>query len=236
MTGEIVRSFLSGTTAWSSIGTAPASDPYLKANGAMFAALVNSAGAYASDLTSVEFGTVPLQDGGDLSTIFYYDFVFGTGTLTETSQSLGSVNCGSLTLSAGYTSALRCKLAVNVLTVTPLVSGSGRTVTAGGTVTLTGGAFGSSQCSNCKVQAVQAGSSTVQTLTVTSWTNTAISVKLPAGLTGLLTLTVVAATGPNSIGVVAETASTIAVTPTSLQFAYSMGEPNSDQAADRDHQ
>ena len=29
LTGQIVRSFLAGTTDWQSIGTAPASDPYL---------------------------------------------------------------------------------------------------------------------------------------------------------------------------------------------------------------
>ena len=223
LTGEIVRSFLSGTTAWSSIGTAPASDPYLSKNGAMFAALVAANGAYAADLSAVEWGTVGLQDGGDLGTIFYYDYIFGTGTfpLSLTSRSLGTQTCG-VALPLGYTSTERCKLATNIFSVTPLVSGSARVLTAGATVTLNGASFGM-QCNGCKVQAVPAGTSTVDTLTVTSWANTAISVKLPAGVTGLLTLQVLASAGSDSIGVMVAAPSTIAVTPASLQFAYTAG-------------
>src|SRR5699024_2827204 len=40
-TGQIVRSFLAGTNAWSSIGTTPATDVYLTTNGGTFFALVN---------------------------------------------------------------------------------------------------------------------------------------------------------------------------------------------------
>ena len=222
LTGEIVRSFLSGTTAWSSIGTAPASDPYLSKNGALYVALVGANGAYASDLSSVTFGNVGLQSGGDIGAIFYYDFVFGTGTLTAVSASLGSISYGTLALPVGYTSTERGKLSTNIFSVTPLVSGSGRVLTAGATVTLNGASFGT-QCSACKVQATPAGATTAQALSVTAWNNTAISVKLPAGVTGLLTLTVLAAAGTDSIGIIAETASTIAVTPASLQFAYTAG-------------
>jgi uncharacterized protein (TIGR03437 family) len=71
--------------------------------------------------------------------------------------------------------------------------------------------------------ATPAGSTTSQTLTVTSWQNTAISVKLPASLTGLVTLTVDAATGNDVIGIYSVSASTLAVTPASLQFGYTTG-------------
>ncbi|MGA2194246.1 MAG: hypothetical protein ABSH40_03170, partial [Bryobacteraceae bacterium] len=109
-TGAIVRSFLAGTTNWKSIGTAASSDPYLSRNGAMFFALVNSTGGYVTDMTGVTFGTVSLANGGDTGTIFYVDFVLGTGAFSVTSASLGSIGCGMWAEPAGYTSALRCKL------------------------------------------------------------------------------------------------------------------------------
>jgi len=223
LTGQIVRSFLAGTTDWSSIGTAPASDPYLSANGGMFFAMASSAGSYVSTLTSVVWGTVNLQNGGDTNTIFYTDVISGTGTFVATSQSLGSINCGSVTQVVGYSWALRCKLGAAIFSVTPLTGATGRVVTAGATVTLNGGNLGT-QCSGCQVQAYPQGSSTAQALTVASWTTTAISVKLPAGLTGLLTLKVIASGGAtDTIGIMTVAASTITAAPASLAFAYTAG-------------
>ncbi len=71
-TSQIIRSFLAGTTAWSSIGTSPASDRYLAKNGGMFFAFQAANGNYVQDLTQVAWGTVPLQNGGDSGTIFYH--------------------------------------------------------------------------------------------------------------------------------------------------------------------
>jgi uncharacterized protein (TIGR03437 family) len=221
-TGQIVRSFLAGTTAWSSIGNPPASDPWLKTYGGMFFALVNGSGNYVKDLSAVVWGTVPLESGADAGTIFYTDFDSGTGAYSATSQSLGATNCPSLALGPGYTSAVRCKIGAAVFSVTPLASTSPRVLSAGTTVTLNGANLGS-QCSGCQVQAYPAGSATAQALTVTSWQSQAISVKLPASLTGLLTLKVVATTGTDSIGIMAAAPSTIAVVPASLEFAYTAG-------------
>ena len=221
-TGQIVRSFLAGTTAWSSIGNPPASDPWLKTYGGMFFALVNGSGNYVQDLSAVIWGTVPLQNGADAGTIFYTDFDSGTGAYSATSQSLGTTNCPSLALGPGYTSAVRCKIGAAVFSVTPLASTSPRVLSAGTTVTLNGANLGS-QCSGCQVQAYPAGSATAQALTVTSWQSQAISVKLPASLTGLLTLKVVATTGTDAIGIMAAAPSTIAVVPASLAFAYTAG-------------
>ena len=222
-TGQIVRSFLAGTTAWSSIGTAPSSDPYLKTNGGMFFAMVNAAGNYVSDMSAVRWGTVTLQSSGYSGTIFYTDFASGTGTLMATSQSLGTFNCGSLAQAPGYSWAARCKIGAVVFSVTPLAGTSGRVLAAGTTVTLNGANLGS-QCSGCQVLAYPAGSSTAQALTVTSWQSSAISVKLPASLTGLLTLKVVAAGGAaDTIGIMAAAPTTIAATPASLEFAYTVG-------------
>ena len=226
LTGRIVRSFLADTTDWSSIGTAPAADPYLKSNGGMFFAMVNAAGNYVTDMSAVSWGTVALQTSGYIgysSTIFYTDFASGTGTLMATSQSLHTINCGSLAQAPGYSWAARCKIGAAVFFVTPLASTSGRLLSAGTTVTLNGGNLGS-QCSGCQVLAYPAGSSTAQALTVTSWTSSAISVKLPANLTGLLTLRLVASGGAaDTIGVMVTAPTTIAVTPASLEFAYTAG-------------
>jgi uncharacterized protein (TIGR03437 family) len=222
LTGRIVRSFLAGTTAWSSIGTVSTSDPYLAKFGGMYFALMNSAGKYVYDMSAVQWGAVPLVGGGDTGTIFYADLVAGTGPLTVSSQSLGQVSFNSLALAAGYTSAVRGKISATVSSVTPLASKSPQVVAAGTTVTLNGANLGS-QCGNCQVLATPAGASTAQALTVTSWQSSAISVKLPANLTGLLTLQVVASTGGDSIGIMAAAPSTIAVIPASLQFAYTAG-------------
>jgi uncharacterized protein (TIGR03437 family) len=222
LTGKIVRSFLAGTTAWSSIGTVSTSDPYLAKFGGMYFALMDSKGNYVKDLSGVSWGSVTLENGGDTNTIFYTDLASGTSAYTAASQSLGTVTCSTQTLALGYTSAQRCKIGAAVRSVTPLVSTSPQVVAAGTTVTLNGADLGS-QCSGCKVQATPAGASTAQALTVTSWQSSAISVKLPANLTGLLTLQVVASTGGDSIGIMAAAPTTIAVIPASLQFAYTAG-------------
>jgi uncharacterized protein (TIGR03437 family) len=224
-TGQIVRSFLAGTTTWSTIGNPPASDPYLSGYGGMFFAMVNSTASYVRDLTSVQLGSLALEDGGDTDIVYYIDLASGTGTLTATSQSLGSFSFSPpLVLAAGYTSAVRGKIGATIDSVTPLASTSPEVLTAGTTVTLNGTNFGS-QCNGCQVQATPQGASTAQALTVTSWKNTAISVQLPANLTGLLTLEVVAsqASGDDTIGIMVAAPSTIAVAPASLEFAYTAG-------------
>jgi len=219
-TGQIVRSFLAGTTAWSSIGNPAASDPWLKSYGGMYFALMDSKGNYVKDMSAVQWGGVTLQNGGDPNTIFYVDLVAGTGALTVSSTSQGTVNFNPLALALGYTSAVRGKIGATVSSVTPRASTSPQVVAAGTTVTLNGANLGS-QCGGCQVLATPAGASTAQALTVTSWQSSAISVKLPANLTGLLTLQVVAAsTGGDSIGIMVAAPSTIAVIPASLQFAY----------------
>jgi uncharacterized protein (TIGR03437 family) len=222
-TSQIVRSFLAGTTAWSSIGTAPTADRYLATNGGMFFAVQNTNASYVSDISQVSWGTVQLQQGNDTGTIFYADLVFGTGPFTATSASLQTISCGTVAATAGYFAATRCKLGPAIFSVTPLsTTAPGRTVTAGTTITLNGANF-SAQCGGCQVLATPAGGGAAQSLTVTSWQNQAISVKLPASLGGLLTLQVTALAGVDSIGIMVTGASTIAVTPASLQFAYTAG-------------
>lgn len=223
-TSQIVRSFLSGTQDWKTIGTSPTTDQYLSTNGGMFFALLNTSAAYASDVSQVLWGSLPLVNGGDTNTIFYQDFVKGTGTLQASSASLGQVNCGSYTQTFGFFSAVRCKENTTIVSIGPLLSSNAKLVSAGSTITINGNVFGVN-CNGCKVVATPAGSSTGQNLQIASWTNTTITATLPASMTGLVTITVVALAGTDFMPIMAAAASpaTITAAPTSLQFAYTTG-------------
>ncbi len=225
-TGIIVRSFLSGTTVWQSTGVVSTKDPWLSTKGGIIFGMQSQTGSFVSDLTSVSWGTVALTPGGDLDTIYYTDFVSGTGAYTATSSSLGAINCGSITQPLGYTVAARCKIDTAIFSVGPLItSESGRIVAAGGTITLTGNDF-QSQCNSCQVLAIPVGSTTQTALTITSWSNTAISATLPSSLTGMITIEVVAVPGTDAITIMAAVPTStpaLAATPTSLQFAYTSG-------------
>ncbi len=222
-TGEIVRSFLAGTTDWKSIGGTPATDPYLTTNGGLFFAVVNSADQYLTDVTQVEWGTVALLPGGDTGTIFFDDFIAGTGDFVITSTSAGTINCGTLAEALGYYSAARCKVSTVIISVGPLASVPGKEVVSGGMITVTGSGFGNQQCQGCLVLATPAGSTTGTPLQVSSWSNTSISANLPATYSGLITLSVQAAAGSDAMTLLVTSPSTIAVSATSLQFAYTAG-------------
>jgi uncharacterized protein (TIGR03437 family) len=231
-TGQIVRSFLSGTTAWQSIGNTMATDPYLSTNGGMFFSLLSSTGAYATDVTAVEWGTLVLTPGGDVAsnyggaaTIYYEDLVAGTGVFEATSTSLGSWNCGTWAEPLGYFSAYRCKIDATIFAVGPLITMSPLVVSSGGSITITGSDFASLCSSGCQVIATPASATTGTLLKVTSWSNTSITATLPASFSGFITLTVDAIPGSDSIAIMAAVPnpSTIAAAPTSLQFAYTAG-------------
>jgi uncharacterized protein (TIGR03437 family) len=222
-TGEIVRSFLAGTTDWQSIGGTPANDPWLSVDGGLFFGMENQTGSYVTDLTSVTWGSVALTAGGDTDIIFDTDFVSGTGDFVVASTSLGTIDCGGpLTAPVGYFTAARCKLDTAIYDVTPH-SAPGWTVSSGGTITLTGNDFGD-QCTSCQVVAIPVNSTTQTALQVSSWTNTAISAVLPASLTGLLTIQVTATPGIDAITIMAAPPSAaLAAAPSSLTFAYTAG-------------
>ena len=226
-TGLIIRSFLAGTTDWQSTtwSSTPSTDQYLSKNGAMYFAMVNTAGSYVSDLTGVTFGSVPMVNGAASGTVFYVDFVYGTGTLTATSPSAGTINCSSWPASLGFTEALRCKQATTIISVGPLTGTGGKTVNAGSSITIAGTGFGNSVCNGCKVTATPSASTTGQQLTISAWSNTSITAALPATLTGLVAIQVYAAAGSDTLNVLLTPQATLAVAPASLQFAYTVGDP-----------
>ena len=222
-TGEIVRSFLAGTSDWQSIGGTPAKDPWLSVDGGIFFAMQDSSGSYVSDLTAASWGSVALTPGADLDTVYYTDFVSGTGDYQADSSSLGTVNCFSLMERAGFFSSARCKLQTAIFNVTPLTSAPGRIVASGGTITLTGETFGS-QCNSCQVLATPSGATAGTALQIQSWSNTSISVLLPSSMTGYITLQVTAVPGVDAIAIMAAAPGPgIAASSTSLTFSYTAG-------------
>jgi uncharacterized protein (TIGR03437 family) len=190
----------------------------------MLFGLVNANGAFVSDLSSVAWGTVALVPGGNPTEIYYGDYQSGTGALQAVSSSLGTVNCGTYTQNVGFFSALRCKIGPAIFSIGPQLGGQARLVNSGSNIIIAGASF-SGQCIGCKVVATPVGSTTAQTLQVSSWTNTSITAALPASLTGFLTISVFALGGSDSLNVmaVASSPSTIAAAPTSLQFSYTSG-------------
>jgi uncharacterized protein (TIGR03437 family) len=223
-TSQIVRSFLGGTADWKSIGTAASSDAYLSSNGGLFFALGATGGGFASDLTSVTWGSLQLTVGGDTNVIYYDDFVKGTGTFSATSTSLGTFNCNNYTQAAGFFSAVRCKINAAIFSIGPLISTIPKVVSAGGAITISGADL-STQCINCAVTATPAGSSSAQTLQVNSWTNNSITAVLPSSMTGLITIAVHAVTGTDTLAIMAAapSPSTISAAPDGLAFTFVAG-------------
>ena len=222
MTGQIVRSFLGGTNTWTTIGTSPTKDPYLSVDGGAYFALMQSNGSYVTDLTQVTWGTVTLNNGADAGTIFWDDMVSGSSTYVAASSSLGKVSCASSKEAVGYVAATRCKFNATITGVSPEAQAPGRVVAAGASLTINGVGFGS-QCSNCKVTATPGGSTTGQTLSISSWKTSSITVTLPS-TTGFMTLSVVTGNGTDNITVLSITpGATVTAAPTTLQFTYTIG-------------
>jgi uncharacterized protein (TIGR03437 family) len=202
-TSQIVRSFLAGTSAWQSIPTTsstPANDPYLSVDGGAFFALLNSNGNYVTDLTQVVWGTLTLIGGEDAGTIFYNDFAAGSGDFQVSSASLGTIDCNDVTEVVGYVAPERCKLATDIISVGPLASTLPRVVTQGAAITINGEDFGF-LCNGCKVVATPAGSTSGQSLSVSSWSETTIVAQLPASLSGFVTISVEGTLGNDSINI-----------------------------------
>lgn len=188
-TGQIVRSFLAGTTAWQSIGTTPSQDPYLSVDGGSFFGMLNASGGYVTDIAQVVWGTITMLAGGATDEIFHDNFVSGTGVFEASSESLGTVDCGSVTQPAGYFIAARCKIDTTIISVGPLMSTAARQISPGSQITINGADFGAA-CNGCNVVATPAGTTSGQVLSVSSWASTQIVAQLPSSLSGMVTITV----------------------------------------------
>jgi uncharacterized protein (TIGR03437 family) len=220
LTGEIILSFLANTPDWQSIGS---SNQTLY--GGLYFALENATGTQYTDLSAVSLATQPLQNfqAGATDQVYYDDFLSGTGTLQWTNTARQTSTCGSYSVSGGYYSAIRCKYSPVIYSVGPLaLNVPGRVVQSGGSIVVSGVGFGA-QCSTCSLRAGQL------TLTVSSWTDSAITANLPATFSGLVQLVVQAAAGSDGIYMMTAPAVTqtpppsISLSPTTLQFSYVVG-------------
>ena len=210
---EIASSFLMNGTGWQSVGSPPPQDAYLSRYGGMVVADVSSENQYIVP-SAVSWGNINLSEGG-ASQLYYSDFAPGSGTFD-----FGSSTCGLWTETPGVYSAVRCKFSPSIYWVGPLLSGTGKVVQAGGTITISGNGFGT-QCSTCGVTAANPNATALQVL---SWNNTTITAFLPASFgIGVATIGVTTASGFDAINIMAAPASVIAVAPRSLQFAYAVG-------------
>ncbi len=189
-TGQIILSFLAGTTAWQSVGFSNQTQ-----FGGSYFALDNAAGTQYTPFSSVLLGSQAFQAGW-LNTIFYNEFVSpGTGTFTETSTTNQQSTCGPFSVTGGTFSIFRCKFSPVISSVGPLLQNvPGWVVKTDGSITISGVGFGQ-PCSLCQVVAYP-GPITLQ---VSSWSDTAISALLPSSFNGIAEVVVQAASGSDSI-------------------------------------
>jgi len=196
-TTEVVLSFLQDTATWESIGTSTTLDAYLSKYGGVYFALQTVQGQWVNDLSSVQFSTVPLSPSSATSTVWFNEFVSGTDTFTEVSRSLGTSTCGPLVLSIGYYSVQRCKFGPVISSVGPLATNvSGKIVSSGTSISISGTGFGLLPCTTCQVVA-NPGATILQ---IASWSNTLITATLPA-FSGLVELVIVTSSGQDSINI-----------------------------------
>ena len=217
-TYQIVSAFLIDIAAWQGVGNAPAQDPYLSKYGGMVVADVNAADQFVGGLTGVSWGNVELSDGAAAGELYYSDLVNGSGSFT-----FGTSTCGPFAETAGIYSTVRCKSGPSVYSVGPVLSGSGKVVQAGTTVTISGTGFGT-QCATCQVTASNPESTMLQ---VFSWSDTAITAFLPASFgSGLAIIGVTTASGSDAINIMAGTVAVppaISLSTSSLNFAFTTG-------------
>ena len=235
----IIQSFLANnasSTAWETTGTPPSQDKYLSVNGGLLLATKNTGNQYFTNLTSVTETNASLNltlgPSNSVASLFYNEWVpasvYNVAVWSGASEAL----TGTLTTGAGGGTATFFKLGPLISSVqsSPASSIPGRVVQSGGMINISGSGFGQ-QCSGCQVIAAPPGSTTGYVLPVSSWTNGAISASfLPATMPnltipGLVTIYVeLSSSAWDSINIMAAApTSTIAVTPSSLQFAYAVG-------------
>lgn len=214
-TGQIILSFLADTAVWTTIGTAPAQDPYLSQFGGVYFALDGASGQRTADLSEVSIGSVRLTNGGTANTVFYTELVKDAGTFQAVSASLGTQSCGPFTPAIGFYTVFRCKNAPVISSITPLVQNvSGRLAPSGASITINGMGFGAQRCPSCTVTAFPGGAA----LQISSWTDQAINALLPAAFSGLTRILVQTVAGSDSINFMAlppPAQSTVSVTSVS---------------------
>jgi uncharacterized protein (TIGR03437 family) len=215
LSAKIVRSFLADTYDWQSIGTPPSQNQYLSRLGGMFFLTSLASGSNVTDLTQASFAGAALTNGGAAGTVFYDEFLSGSGNFQAVSTSLGTAGCGPFTEPVGFYSLFRCKSGPQITSVGPLTPGSAaRVVPSGGPVTISGTGFGQS-CGSCAV-VFNPGSISLE---ISNWSDQTITAALP-NFSGGAQITVRASGGSDTMAVVTSSA-TSAITIASITNAAS---------------
>src|ERR1017187_850943 len=219
LTAQIVRSFLADTTAWQSIGNPPSTDPFLRIYGGALLALKGTNDVYFTDLTAVSFdnaaGSFIAGPSNAIARLYYSEFIAGGQHNFSMTHSNGQVTTGTGTPVAGSGRALLFKFGPIITAVQSATGGlPGLTVASGSNITVYGGGF-----SGAGTQLTANGAA----LSISSLSDQQMTAFLPAGYNGLVELKVTNANGQHTVNMMAAQASTIAVTPISLQFAYTVG-------------
>ncbi len=188
-TGQIILSFLAGTSAWQSIGVSNQTQ-----YGGVYYAVENADGTQYLPLTSVLAGSAPLAMGRT-NTTFYNELLTGGSesiTAHTASQTLVS---GPYTITGGAFSIIRGKFGPVISSVGPLLPDvAGPVVPSGATIAINGVGFGQQQCSTCQVSIYPD-----LPLTVSSWSDETITAILPSLNAGAVGLTVKADAGSDYI-------------------------------------
>jgi hypothetical protein len=105
----------------------------------MYFADVTSSNSFLGDISQVSFGMAPFQSGGANGSVFYNEFVKGTGSFQFTSKTQGSFSCGPASAPVGNYNTTRCKSGPIISSVGPLSpNAAGRVVVSGGAITVNG--------------------------------------------------------------------------------------------------
>ncbi len=106
LTGEIVRSFLAGTSDWQSIGHTPSQDPILSAYGGSLVEFEDTSGSPIGGVTQVSFGVPQDNYATNGHVQFFNEFIPAqSGTVTGTSPT-GPLSASLTLLAGGYHAAL----------------------------------------------------------------------------------------------------------------------------------
>jgi uncharacterized protein (TIGR03437 family) len=218
----IIQSFLAGDTTWETIGTPPSLDQYLSANSGLFLAAKSANDQYFNDLTSVTASVTAMNtnlsftQGPDnpVTGVFFDEWV-PAGAYDFTISGSNETLTGSMTTDAGGGRATFFKEGPLIFGVQSSVTSSlpGLSVASGSNIMISG-TFGAGPYQ------VFAGNTP---LSVSSSGAEQIIASLPASFSGLVPITVSTSTGQSSIEIMTAPASAIASTPSSLQFAYTVG-------------
>ncbi len=201
-------SFLTGTTAWQSVGTAAEQDKFLSVDGGLIVT------AHAADDSSLTLNTVTAKGptltknlNVESSAVAYTD-LFPGGALTLTSGSVSN----TLTLPSGYYSAITVKAGPQIArvypaaaAVFPLSVAAGEIVSVYGTLLAAGTTQATNQPLPIQLSDAQV---LVNSMPVPLFyaSATQINALMPANISGLVTLTVKNGAGQNTVNVLIEPA------------------------------